>query len=280
MERLYGLLGWPVGHSVSPAMMAAAFQVRGIDGHYLPFAVPAEQVQTALAGLAALGAGGVNVTIPHKRTVYQLVDERTVEAELAGAVNTVRFDENGRTIGHNTDIVGWWNGLKPHLPERLRRVCILGAGGAARAAVAALAHYAPGCEVVICARDRNQREALAAQAAKSLRSSAVDWSERQTAIAAAELVTNATSIGMWPREGESPVSDGSCFSPGQVVQDMVYRPRQTQLLQAAARQGAITVDGLYMLVGQGAAAFEFWTGETAPIDEMMEAAERALGGRT
>lgn len=275
MERLFGLLGWPVGHSVSPAMMEAAFRTCGIAGRYLPFAVPEGNVQTALAGLSALGAGGVNVTIPHKRTVFQLMDEQTVEARLAGAVNTVRFEADGRMVGHNTDIVGWWHAIEPHFPEGIDTACILGAGGAARAALAALTRYAPGCSVVICARSREQREALAAEASK-LDCRPVDWADRHEAIAGAQLISNATSIGMWPNDADSPVADEGCFGSSQVVQDMVYRPRQTRLLKAAAARGAKTVDGLLMLVGQGAAAFEFWMNEPAPVDVMMQAAESAL----
>lgn len=278
MERLYGLLGWPVGHSVSPAMMEAAFRTCDVKGRYLPFAVPADKVDTALRGLAALGAGGVNVTIPHKRTVYSLVDDLTDEAASAGAVNTVRFESDGRIIGHNTDIVGWWRGIEPYFPHGVQTACILGSGGAARAALAALSRYAPGCSVAVCARNRDQREALAA-AASDLDCRPVDWADRHEVIASAELISNATSIGMWPDAADCPVADRSCFHAAQVVQDMVYRPRQTEFLNAATEQGAKTVDGLLMLVGQGVAAFEFWTGEQAPVEVMTRAAEGALAER-
>lgn len=276
MEKLYGLLGWPVSHSVSPAMMNAAFAACDVGARYLPFAVSPAHVGDALRGLCGLGAGGVNVTIPHKQAVCQLVDTLTAEARLAGAVNTVRFEPDGSMTGHNTDISGWWQSVSTALVRPPATACILGAGGAARAVLAALSLYASSCKVSVCARNEPQLAALAENENPDLALTVVPWVHRHEAVASAQLVVNATSLGMWPHEQTCPLDDLGCLAAGQVVQDMVYRPRQTHLLSAAAAHGANTVEGLRMLVLQGAAAFTFWTLRDAPIAVMEQAAVAAL----
>jgi shikimate dehydrogenase len=296
MSTLFGLLGWPVAHSASPAMMNAAFAATGIDGVYVAFAVPHARLDTALAGLEALGAGGVNVTIPHKQRAFRWVQTLTRQARLAGAVNTIRFapsDGDGNeavngslvnvelgdegapavgVVGHNTDVEGWWTSLTPHLTKPPERVVIFGAGGAARAALAGLALHAPSAQVSLIAREPIKAAGTADAFAAYIRVRTVPWEERHAAVAEADLVVNATPIGMWPKEDQSPLFDTACLHSGQVVQDMVYRPLETLLLRQAAERGATVVDGLAMLVNQGAAAFTFWTGREAPVAVMREAA--------
>ncbi|WP_067930984.1 shikimate dehydrogenase [Alicyclobacillus kakegawensis] len=285
MKKLYGLLGWPVAHSVSPAMMNAAFAELGIDAVYLAFAVPPADLRAALDGLLALGAGGVNITIPHKLGAYQWAPRHSDEARLAGAVNTLRLRPRSdaddpaapEVIGHNTDVAGWWTSLRTVLPHAPKRVVILGAGGAARAALAGLALYAQSAEVVLTARNPQKAAETAASFQEYISVSLLPWREREQAVAAADLVVNATPMGMWPHDDVSPIDDETCLHPGQVVQDMVYRPLQTRLLRQAARRGAKRVDGLDMLVRQGAEAFEFWLGVSAPVDVMRQAARASLG---
>ncbi|WP_026960905.1 shikimate dehydrogenase [Alicyclobacillus herbarius] len=287
MQKLYGVLGWPVAHSASPAMMNAAFAASGVDGVYLAFAVPKTHLQSALDGLWALGAGGVNITIPHKLGAYQWAAEHTDEAKLAGAVNTLRFPAEvpdsseamaaAGTIGHNTDVSGWWTSLQAALRKPPRRVVILGAGGAARAALAGLALYAKTAEVLVAARDERKAAATVESFQEYISVKPIAWAKREDAIAEADVIVNATPIGMWPNDEASPIDDEGCLQRGQVVQDMVYRPLATRLLQQAARRQAVRVDGLEMLVHQGAAAFEFWTGKTAPVSVMRSAAREFLG---
>ncbi|WP_067923034.1 shikimate dehydrogenase [Alicyclobacillus shizuokensis] len=285
MKRVYGLLGWPVAHSASPAMMNAAFAELGIDAVYLAFAVPPANLQAALDGLLALGAGGVNITIPHKLGAYQWAPRHSDEARLAGAVNTLRLHpysdgedpEAADVMGHNTDVAGWWTSLRTALPRMPKRVVILGAGGAARAALAGLALYAPTAEVGLAARNLEKAAETAASFQEYISVNLVSWREREQAVAAADVVVNATPMGMWPQDDTSPIDDETCLHPGQVVQDMVYRPLETRLLQQAARRGAERVDGLDMLVRQGVEALEFWLGVSAPVEVMRQAARASLG---
>ncbi|SFU94036.1 shikimate dehydrogenase [Alicyclobacillus macrosporangiidus] len=274
--RLYGVLGWPVGHSASPAMMNAAFRAAGQAAVYMSFEVAPTHIAAAVEGLRALGAGGFNVTIPHKQAVFSLLDEVTDTARMAGAVNTVRVDPGGRLWGHNTDVDGWWESVRPHLEGIPERVAVLGAGGAARAVLTALALRAPGTRVAVAARRLERAEALAVQFGDWLRVQVFPWADRHACVAQADLVAQTTPIGMWPETDAAPVEDGRCFRAGQVVQDAVYRPLRTRFLEEAAARGATAVDGLSMLVEQGALAYERWFEAPAPRAVMRAAAEEAV----
>jgi shikimate dehydrogenase len=277
--KLFGLLGYPVKHSVSPAMMNAAFVAIGMEGTYLPFEIEPSKLGDALKGLMALGAAGVNVTIPHKEAVQEFVQELTPAAKMVGAVNTIKFDETRqRMIGHNTDASGWWRSVQHRCPERIKQVTVLGAGGAARAVIAALGQYATVSTVKLVARRREQAEVIQRHFGNLMAIEIVEWTERHSAVYDAELVVNTTPIGMWPHQNESPIEDAACFHPMQVVQDVVYRPLETQFMRQASAAGATVVDGLQMLVYQGAEALEFWTGRTPPVDVMSAAAKQALVG--
>jgi len=279
MTKLFGVLGWPIGHTASPAMMAAAFAALQEDAVYLPFAVREQDFVTAVRGLAALGAVGANVTIPHKQTAWREMDEVTPEARLAQAVNTIAFDGQ-RLTGHNTDVQGWWNTVVSHLPDGPLRVTVFGSGGATRAVLSALSLHRPSSHVVLVARNQERAGELATCYEDYLRMSVQSWSQRHEACLEAQLLVNTTSVGMWPQTGESVIFDPGCISPGQVVQDVVYRPRQTTLLKQARLRGAVAVDGLPMLVGQGAAALEFWLRRPAPYDVMFSAAENFVAHRS
>ena len=279
-KTLFGLLGWPVSHSVSPAMMQAAFSELAIEGCYLPFPVRPEALADAVRGLQALGAVGVNVTIPHKQNVVPMLSLVTDEASRAGAVNTLKFDcESRAIIGHNTDVSGWWESLERRWPPRvqLRTVTLLGSGGAARAVLAALALHANHVHVRVTSRNRETTEELVRDFREVLELTPTVWEQREDSVAESDLVVQSTPMGMWPNVDDSPVIHAACFHPGQVVQDLVYRPLETRLLSQAREQGATVLDGLAMLVEQGALALEFWTGKRPSRQLMHAAALAALG---
>jgi shikimate dehydrogenase len=258
-------------------MMNATFASMGMEGIYLPFEVEPAKLEDAVKGLKALGAVGVNVTIPHKEKVQAFLHELTPDAKMVGAVNTLKFDvTEQRTIGHNTDAIGWWQSVKKHCPARMQHVTVLGSGGAARAVIAALVRYANVSSVKLVARSREKADVIQKHFGHFITIEFVEWTERHAAVHDAELVVNTTPIGMWPHQDESPIADAACFHAMQVVQDVVYRPLETMFMRQAAAAGATVVDGLEMLIYQGAEAFEFWTGRKPPVDVMSSAAKRAL----
>ncbi|RIV18890.1 shikimate dehydrogenase [Alicyclobacillaceae bacterium I2511] len=274
--QLYALLGWPVGHSVSPVMMNAAFAETAKSAHYMAFAVPPQALSQAIRGLAAMGAGGANITIPHKQTVLPWLDEVSPIARLVGAVNTLRFSpQTGKVVGHNTDVDGWWHSVAPYLSMPVREVLVLGAGGAARAVIAALSLYAPDASVMVCSRRQVQADLLQ-QNFDKVPLVMIPWHLRCEAVKGVHMVINTTPLGMWPSVGSSPLGDQNCLAPGQIVYDLVYRPQNTLLLQQARQSGAVAVSGLSMLVEQGALAYEYWFSETAPRDLMSRFAQGAL----
>jgi shikimate dehydrogenase len=258
-------------------MMNEVFQHMKFDGQYLPFPVKPADLADAVRGLRALGIQGVNVTIPHKQTVFGMMHRVTEEARLAQAVNTVVFDEvTGELVGHNTDVGGWWDSIQSYGSARPLSVAVLGTGGAARAIATALALYAPKSELDLVARNQQSINAYITDFGQVLTIRPHVWATRHEVISRAELIINATPVGMWPNATESPVEEADCFHKGQVVQDIVYRPLQTKMMQQASLQGAICVDGLGMLVQQGARALQLWLSQPAPVDVMRSAAEAFL----
>jgi shikimate dehydrogenase len=272
--RVAAVIGNPVRHSLSPALHNAAFAALGLDWVYVAFEVaegPAA-VRAALAGMGTLGIEGLNVPMPHKTAVAEAVDELTEAARALRAVNTVVRGANGRLVGHNTDGAGFVASLREagHDPAGARCV-VLGGGGAARAVVQALA-AAGATEVAVV----NRTEARAIEAARLAgaagRVAALD------AVGGADVVVNATSVGMGADAGALPL-DPARLRRGQVVADLVYHPLDTALLGAARAAGATAVDGLGMLVHQAALAFELWTGRQPPVGDMRAAALAALAAR-
>ncbi len=261
---LAGIIGWPVGHSLSPRMHNAAFAALGLDWAYLAFPVPPEAVGDAVRGLAAVGAGGVNVTIPHKRAVLDLCSATSDAVPDIGAANTLVPDGAGGFRAENTDAEGFLRAIDETAPLDLtgRDVLLLGAGGAARAV--AWAVRSRGGRVVVANRTPEKAEALGDEAIPFTPAAV------RTALDRCPLVVNSTSLGMGSDEvpPELPL-DG--LGADHVVNDIVYRPGGTPWLHAAAERGARTVDGLGMLLHQGAVAFELWTGRNAPVDVMRAA---------
>jgi shikimate dehydrogenase len=273
--NLFGLIGDPVGHSISPAMMNAAFRAQGEPAVYLPFRVDAGEVEIALGGLRAIGAKGVNVTIPHKIAAFNWVGSRTREAVAANAVNTIRFDQHG-SVGHNTDVSGWWRSIADAVPEGPVDVAILGAGGSVQAILTALSMHRPEAVVEVIARNAEAVSRLQAHFADSLNIRHAAWEKRADAVAKAWVVVQCTPIGMWPRVDEAAIDDAGVFQPGQVVQDIVYRPLETRFLACARSGGARVIDGATMLIGQGVDAYEWWLGREAPADVMASTVYEAL----
>jgi len=274
-----GLIGDPIGHSVSPVMHNAAFSNLGLDYIYLPFRVGAENLANAIDGVKALNIRGLNVTIPHKVAVIPLLDELEPLAEKTGAVNTI-VNDKGHLKGYNTDAAGFLKALLERgIEPRGKKVVVLGAGGASRAISFTLAEG--GAEIVIL--NRKLEMDWAVDLASSISRFSIKKTEAlelnddnlSSALKAADILVNATSVGMSPDITRSPVPAG-LLNPGLVVFDVVYNPLKTRLLVEAEAAGAETVSGIEMLVWQGALAFELWTGARAPIYIMKAEAIKAL----
>jgi shikimate dehydrogenase len=269
--RFAGILGWPLDHTLSPVIHNAAYRRLDLDWVYLAFPVPPEELAAAVAGLRALGTGGVNVTMPHKERVVESLDALTPEAEALGAVNTIE-NAGGRLIGHNTDVEGFRAFLVNDAGAQVagRSALVLGAGGAARAVVKVLGDLGA-TSIEIAARTISRAEVLAqlAPAAK-----VVPWDQVGAAFPEADIAVNCTPVGMEPGE-TLPTGDAR---PGQMVIDLIYRPLRTRWLLDAQERGADAWGGLGMLVHQAAASFRIWTGRRPPVEVMSAAAVRALGG--
>lgn len=273
--QLIGLIGWPVSHSFSPAMHNAAAQALGLNWVYVPLPVPPDKLATAVSSLSALGFRGVNVTVPHKQTVIPLLDELKPGAQAIGAVNTIMVGADGRLTGRNTDWSGFLADLQAHdVPVAGRDCLILGAGGSARAVAYGLATAR--ARVHLLARRVAQAEGLIVDLRPSLPQAAfTSQSFTQLADVAAKLtaplIVNCTPLGMTPNEACSPWPTDVLFPSDATVYDLVYNPRRTRLMQQAEAAGCQAINGLGMLVQQGAKAFALWTGQEPDTAVMQQA---------
>lgn len=280
MMHRTGLLGWPLGHSVSPAMHNAAFAALGLAWRYDALPVPPEQLAATIRRLVADGYRGANVTIPHKEAVMPLMDELSAAAQGTGAVNTIVVQPDGRLVGENTDWLGFLHPLDRRgfdLPGS--RVLLLGAGGAARGVAYALGQRGVR-EVAIWNRTAARASDLAAHIGSMFSGLRVTTGHdlRELVSAGTSLVVNTTPAGMWPEDDVSPWPDAVALPAGALAYDLVYRPEQTRFLHQAEQAGCPTQGGLDMLVVQGALAFELWTGQWPPLEVMTAVArESALG---
>ncbi|MXR41774.1 shikimate dehydrogenase [Halobaculum sp. WSA2] len=275
---VYGLVGNPVGHSLSPPMHEAAYDALGMDARYVTFEPDADDGAAAVEAAATLGVAGLNVTVPFKRDVLSAVEPADLAAEV-GAVNTVDCSTDPPR-GYNTDVAGVRRAFGHHGVEREGAdAVVVGAGGAGRAAAFALA--ADTASLHVANRTVERAESLAAE----IRSARSDDPDAPTAVSAggldslaervpdADLLVNATTVGM--ESDETPVP-AEYLHGGLAVLDAVYAPLETRLLREAADAGATTVDGAWMLLYQGVEAFERWTGEDAPVDAMNGALRAEL----
>jgi shikimate dehydrogenase len=255
---LAGVMGWPVAHSRSPLIHNHWLQKYGLNGSYVQLAVQPGQLATALPGLAALGFKGCNVTIPHKVDALKLVHTMDANAQRVGAVNTILVQPDGSLKGMNTDGFGYIQSLldaQPKWRANAGPVVVLGAGGAARAVVLALADQGAK-EIRMINRTLDKAEAMAAEFGSPVK--AVPWEQRHAALGGAALLVNTTSQGM---QGHPPLDlDLSALPTHALVSDIIYVPLETELLKAAKARGNPTVGGLGMLLNQARPAFEAWFG--------------------
>jgi shikimate dehydrogenase len=276
---LTGLFGYPVGHSISPAIHNSAYSAAGLDWIYLAFSVKPEDLAAAFTGFQALGGRGLNITIPHKQDVICLLDEVSEEARLIGAVNTVLF-RAGRALGYNTDGPGFIQALREERNFSLagKRVCLIGAGGAGRA-VAVQSALSGIDRLAIADLDRERAEELSDWINQKIASDLsvvlpTGTREGEELISGADLVVDATPLGLYP---DDPVSfDPSLLARETLVMDLIYNPMETPLLKKARELGVDAINGLGMLIHQAALAWEIWTGDPAPIEAMKQAAGAAL----
>ena len=292
--KLLGVIGHPVEHSLSPAMHNAAISHLGVDFVYLPFPVKPGDLKAAIAGFAAIGVRGFSITIPHKQAILPLLSEVSPIARAIGAVNTVYLTDKG-WCGTNTDVEGFLAPLQtPPTPpyEGGSRVgfdwsqkvaVILGNGGAARAVVAGCAQL--GCaEIHVVGRsEQNLGEFQQSWVNSPMPVQNLQvhtWDNLSTLISQADLLVNTTPVGMYPQGEKSPVASGAIdrMKAGAIVYDLIYNPNPTQFLKDAQLRGARAIDGLEMLVQQGAAALKIWLNkESVPVDVMRQALLQHLG---
>ena len=266
--KLAGVIGWPVGHSRSPRLHGYWLESYGIDGAYVPLAVPPEHVARALRALPALGFRGVNVTVPHKQAALTAVDEADSHARRIGAVNTVVVGDDGRLLGSNTDGFGFIENLAAASPDwrRDRAAVILGAGGASRAIIVALID-AGVPEIRIANRTESRARTLADEFAGPC--SVVAWESRAEGLETAGLLVNTTTLGMSGAPTLGITLDG--LPSDAVVTDIVYTPLITPLLESAAARGLQAVDGLGMLLHQARPGFAAWFGREPEVTEAVRA---------
>jgi shikimate dehydrogenase len=273
-----GIVGDPIEHSLSPAMHNAAFKAAELDYVYVPFRLPRGSARICTEAMRALGIRGLNVTVPHKVDVLQYLDSVDAQAARIGAVNTI-VNDSGRLRGYNTDVAGFGQGVRERgIDVREMQVVVLGAGGAARAVVFALVDC--GARVTILNRDEGKAASLARDVSTScgcpVAHGALTQTMLESRLPGAALLVNTTSVGMSPQSDATPCPRG-LLRPDLAVCDIVYNPRETLLLREALACGAVTVDGVEMLVRQGAMAFELWTGASAPVDVMRSVVVTELG---
>ena len=277
-----GLIGYPLGHSLSPKIHTAALKACGLDGDYSLFPIHLDDKQglkDLLACVRAKEIHGLNVTIPHKQNVIPLLDELTSTAQTIGAVNTIYLRDE-KLIGDNTDALGFLSDLKrfltmecdsllSHLQEQApafqKRTLVLGAGGSARAVVYALTN--DGWNAAIAARRIEQAQELASQFKNA---NAIGLNLPTFKPSGFQLIVNATPIGMTPNIDQSPLPEKISLSPNVVIYDLVYNPRETKLAKDARAQGLPATTGLGMLIEQAALAFEIWTGKNPPREVLFE----------
>ena len=282
MTQLVGIFGYPLAHSISPAFQQAAFDYYSLSVRYDAWPTPPERLGDEADRLRGDEYLGANVTVPHKERVIEHLDDIDSWASLVGAVNTI-VREGRRLVGYNTDAYGFVKSLKEmggFEPEG-KRVLLLGAGGAARAAAFGLAKENV-ASLTIANRTLERAQSLADDvrgSAHDVEAIAVTDAALERAAANADLIVNSTSIGMrhGTADGQTPL-EARLIPSGALVYDMVYNPAETPLLAEARSAGARTLGGLPMLIYQGAAAFERWTGKDAPIEVMFRAGEKALAG--
>ena len=280
MGKSLGIIGYPLGHSISPVFQQAALDAAGIDARYEGWETTPEGLESRLESFRGEGFVGASVTIPHKETVMPLLDGVSETARLIGSVNTIVSD-GGRLTGHNTDAPGFLRGLKEQggFEARDKRVVVVGTGGAGRAVVFALAGEGVS-SMMLVNRTVSRAERLGQEVSRAYPRLDLSVEGEIPVGTEYDLLVNGTSVGMRHTavEDASPVPRERIV-PGALVYDLIYNPEETALLKLAGEEGAETLGGLPMLVYQGAEAFELWFGGWAPVEAMFKAAREAMANR-
>lgn len=280
--QLLAVIGHPIGHSLSPLMHNAALAEMGLDWRYVALPIAPEDLAIGVAGMGAIGIRGFNVTIPHKQAIMPLLVEVCPLAQAVGAVNTVWRSAVG-WCGTNTDVAGFLSPLRGLDRDwSTTRVLVLGHGGAARAVVAGCREL--GCSGIrVIGRDADRlvafRDSWSAAHELTNGLTIATWADLDQHLGEADLIVNTTPIGMAPNTDASPLTDTQAegIRPDSIAYDLIYVPNPTRFLQQAAGRGAIAIDGLEMLVGQGAAALGIWTEQEVPIETMRRTLRLHLG---
>ena len=263
MTQIVGLIGWPVEHSRSPRMHNAAFAALGLDRRYILLPTPPDQLEGAISRVRSGELSGANVTIPHKQAVMPCLDEIDPVAQTIGAVNTI-VRRGERLIGYNTDALGFKRALlETGIAVKDQPCAMLGAGGAARAVAYALQEL--GAQITVYARDVDK--------ARRLTTEACSLTELRRIDPATKLIVNTTPVGQSPNVAASPWPDDVPLPVNTLIFDLISNPARTRLMQQAEQAGLRAINGWSMLVYQGAAAFELWTGIEPGVEVMMQAIE-------
>lgn len=276
--KVFGIMGDPVEHSLSPGMHNAAFKELDLDNIYVPFQVKAEKLEDAILGAQSLGIKGVNITIPHKTEVINYLDYLDIAAGLIGAVNTIEFGKNG-AVGHNTDGIGAVKAIEEITPVKNKKVILLGAGGASRAIAFQL--LLSGADNLIIA-NRTLKKAV------ELKTDLVEKLDHEVSVTGldenltkelsdSDILINTTPVGMYPNLNQKPIVSAEMMHQDLVVNDIVYNPIKTGLLKEADKAGAKSISGMKMLIYQGVEAFRIWTGIEPPVETFQNALMNELG---
>ncbi|MGB3310107.1 MAG: shikimate dehydrogenase [Nodosilinea sp.] len=281
--QILGVIGDPIAHSLSPVMHNAALAELGVDIVYVAFPVAAEGLEAAIAGFAATGVRGFSVTIPHKQAIVPLLAELTPEAQAVGAVNTVWRTEQG-WAGTNTDVAGFVSPLKDRQDWSGKTALVLGNGGAARAVVAGCGQLGFAVVQVVGRSMQKLADFKKSWVDSPLQASLTtySWADLPTLLPEADLIVNTTPIGMHTTADQTPLTaDQLALAPAAaVVYDLIYTPRPTRLLTLAAQRSLGTIDGLEMLVQQGAVALDIWLQQPVPVATMRQALVAWLEAKT
>ncbi len=273
--KLIGLIGHPIKHTFSPYIHNVTVELKNLDYIYLPFDVPTSNLRNALKGMVALGIKGLNVTIPHKENILQFMHNVSEEASIIGSINTV-VNDLGKLSGYNTDVNGILETLLSYKDEITgNELSVVGSGGSARAVIYTLIRHFKPSKINIINRTEQRADTLKNYFTDKMKFDSFKTYELfppdlVDVFRNSKLIVNATSVGMFPETDDSITTLSNSFGKGQIVFDLVYNPPKTKLLQLAEAEGAVTLDGLKMLVYQAAKSFELWTGEEMPINELYK----------
>lgn len=269
---VFGIIGDPVEHSLSPGMHNAAFDSVGLDHIYVPFNVKTEELEDAINGARAMGIRGLNITIPHKTEVIKYLDYLDIAAGLIGAVNTIEFGENG-AVGHNTDGIGAIRAIEEVTPVKEKKIMVLGAGGAARAISFQLL-LSEAENLVISNRTIEKAQELKDDLVEKLDQEVIITdlgSDLKKELEDTDILINTTPIGMYPNINHKPLITADMMHKELIVNDIVYNPLKTGLIMEAEKAGAKTISGIKMLMYQGIESFRIWTGIEPPIEIFQNA---------